>query len=659
MSLALVLVLVAVFGLLVPVLAQLGSASGVATSVARDRRLDELAAENAVQAAIAAARRDPTVGRESIEPCSELPERVNNARAVRVTCQVFSGSGTVRQGPNAPAYALLATGDEETGIVLDGGGTVRTGGPVWSNSPDPAIALRGGVRLDARRDLVGGAGPCPGVTAAPQLCGTVAVPDPAGSESGWGSAVTDFAELTARAVPADPCPAVPASRVYALSPGYYRDLPGLNRLARGECGDVVLWFRPGAFYLDFDFFDPARTTWQLTNALAVGGVPSGWDPAAATSQVAAARAALAGDGSCSRTEDGVELVFGGASRVDLAVPGALELCPVHHRADNEVGQALALTGRTTGTPRQDRASADPATATPAHTGGTFTWPAALPSPSPLGAADCPADGCAVTGELQGRGARGVVTMTIPYDVRAGVRIDDFQVRVVHRAGGDAASVDLALGDLPPGLTCGAFEVVGTDGGWAEATATCAHVPAPASASAGPAITVALTVTNADLDGAVSRIEVDDVEMTVDFTAPDLRAQSGCVVEPGGCPFLDVQGGAEIAVHGTVHAPLARVSADFGGRSAFRFTRGAVLRRFTGLNAPADPGFTPFALPGSPLGPYADRFVVFQAFVDGEAEPTLTARVYFCESLEPDGGWDTRCRARPPQPPRVTAWTVSR
>ena len=94
-----------------------------------------------------------------------------------------------------------------------------------------------------------------------------------------------------------------------------------------------------------------------------------------------------------------------------------------------------------------------------------------------------------------------------------------------------------------------------------------------------------------------------------------RAQSGCVVEPRGCPFLDVQAGAAIAVHGTVHAPLARITADFGHRAAFRFMRGAVLRSFRGDDAPDDPQFTPFRLPPSPQGPYADRFVVLTARID--------------------------------------------
>jgi hypothetical protein len=249
-------------------------------------------------------------------------------------------------------------------------------------------------------------------------------------------------------------------------------------------------------------------------------------------------------------------------------------------------------------------------------------------------------------------------MTIPYRVPAGVRLDDLTVVVVHREAGDLDDHRLDVAGLPPGVSCGP-DAVDVGGGWRTHTTTCHIEPAPASSAPGPNLSVTLTATN-ELDGdALSRLELDQVRLAGTFTRPIVRAQSGCVVEPGGCPFVDVQGGAAIAVHGTVHAPLARITADFGGVAAFRFARGGVLRAFRGDNAPDDPTFTPFALPATPLGPYADRFVVFQARVDGEAEPTLTTRVHFCESLEPDAGWNDRCRARPPQPPRITTWTVTR
>jgi hypothetical protein len=204
------------------------------------------------------------------------------------------------------------------------------------------------------------------------------------------------------------------------------------------------------------------------------------------------------------------------------------------------------------------------------------------------------------------------------------------------------------------VTC-APESLDLDGRWHPHTTTCTAELGPAAAAPGD-LTLRLVATNEDEDGATSTIELDRVEVVADFTTPGLRVQSGCVVETGddGCPFVDVQGGAALAVHGTVHAPRARVVADFGGTDAFRFTRGAVLRSFAGRNLPAGPAFAPFSVP---VAPYADRFVAFEARLDGKV--ALAARVYFCESLEPDGGWDDRCREQPPRPPRITTWTVTR
>jgi hypothetical protein len=675
MSLALVLVLVAAFGLMVPVLSHLGTTSGLSTAAARDQREDQQAARNAIEAAIAAARADRTVGRDSIATCPTLTPsaRDNGGRTVEIRCRGFAGSGRVLAGPNTPAYALLTTGtDAEPGIVLEGEGTVRTGGPLWSNSSPRAITLRGGARLDSSTDLVGGRGDCPGVEAAPVLCGDgVDVPDPAAGDPGWASAVRQFADVPYRAVPADPCSSVPASRVVALVPGYYRDLDGLNRLTQGGCGEVVVWLQTGAYYFDLDFFDRDATTWEITDAVVVGGVPNGWNPAAATSQVGAVRTRLDGDGSCDRTRDGVELVFGGASRLDLDAPGALELCPIAARATREVGQTLALTGLTTGDPADETHDDPPgggdASVSP---GGTFSWPTTI-DPGALADDDCAGDGAcppgrSIGGELAGRGARGTIDLTVPYRVPAGVRLDELTVHLVHRERGALDDLRLDVLGLPAGITCDA-DAIGVSGfGWRDDTATCTALPAPTNAAPGPDLTLRLTATNADGDGAISAIELDQVRVVARFTTPDLRAQSGCVTDPAPerrCPFVNVEDGAPVVVWGTVHAPLARITADFGGVPAFHLARGAVLRSFTGFGIPDDPAFTPFSLP---VPPYADRFVAFEAWIDqpnGGPELALQARVHFCESLDPAGGWDERCRTQPPpptEPPRTrtTTWTVA-
>lgn len=710
-SLVLVLVLVVVFGLLIPVLGQLGSASGVATHVVKSQRFDELAAESSVQAAIAWARTTRTAGRDSVA-CpdfnAKFPRDDGFSRNVTVKCQGFQGSGKIQEGPNIPTYALLttATGSSEIGVDVAGGGAFRTGGPLWSNSGTPggapSIAITN-VDLDNHDDLVGGAGPCQTQNArvfgAPELCnsGTV-VDDPGGPgdpTSGdptygkWASSVQSISDVPLRAIPTDPCGGIPSSRVFALQPGYYHDVAGLDALTNQSspnfCGDdVVLWLQPGPadtvgkFYFDFDFFESNGLTWRMNSAPVVGGVPSGWDPEAGSSQVARVRSLIRGDEtrSCDTTRNGVELVFGHQSRIRFRSPAELELCPIA-RGATEVGQAISIYGRKTGDAPQTLTSSNPIAARPSVTDGAFDWPDALPNPSPLTVRDCPSAGaCApessMSGTLTGNRAVGTVRLRVPFQVPEGVRLDEFTIAVTHREteaeAGDLADLHLDIAGLPPGYTCDVSDIGTSIDEWSTDSATCTAGEAPTNAAAGPDFFASLSATNGDRDGATSSVEVDYVQVIANYTEPALRAQSGCILEPegrGGCGadearFIDVDAGSDAAIHvwGTVYAPGARVYADFQNRSAFRFGRGAVLRSFEGHDVPTSPPFAAFSLPTNDS--YAGRFVAFEAFVDGEAaEPVLRARVYFCESLNPDGTWDDRCPDQPPRAPRITTWTVGR
>ncbi len=214
----------------------------------------------------------------------------------------------------------------------------------------------------------------------------------------------------------------------ALQPGFYADGPGLdaltNRDAPNFCGDVVLWLQPGPgntvgrFYFDLGFFDPdAGATWRMNTGAVVGGAPTGWDPNAGTSQVGRVQSLIGDAGSCDRTRNGVELVFGDRSRVRFRGPAALELCPVA-RGETAVGQAISISGRKTGDAPSTSVSATPnATAS----GGGFTWPVGQPSPAPIQAQDCGGNGpCApgrsITGTLTGRQVGGTLAMGIPYPV---------------------------------------------------------------------------------------------------------------------------------------------------------------------------------------------------------------------------------------------------
>ncbi len=201
------------FGLLVPVLGQLGSASNVATHVVKSQRFDQLSAESSVQAAIAWARRNRAAGRDGVDCPSfnaAFPRSDGFGRDVTVTCRSVDGFGRLQEGPNTPTYALqtVGTGSGEIGIDV-AGGAFRTDGPLWSNSGAtngaPAVFTNGG--LDNRVDLIGGVGPCATtngapVVGAPDRCNSGATrPDPGGdgdpANGKWASSVRSIDDVPA------------------------------------------------------------------------------------------------------------------------------------------------------------------------------------------------------------------------------------------------------------------------------------------------------------------------------------------------------------------------------------------------------------------------------------------------------------------------------
>ena len=75
--------------------------------------------------------------------------------------------------------------------------------------------------------------------------------------------------------------------------------------------------------------------------------------------------------------------------------------------------------------------------------------------------------------------------------------------------------------------------------------------------------------------------------------------------------------------------------------------------------PTAPDFIPFSLPGG--GNYGDRLATFQAFVDDDTTPLLTARVRFCD-VHPENGpptLDCAATASAGGPAKILAWDPKR
>lgn len=719
-SLVLVLVALVVFGLLVPVLGQFGSVNGVSAYIVKGQRYDRYAADSGMQAAIAWAQKNHIAGRDNLA-CPRLSFNLNAAspafqRTVHVDCQGFQDSGVPQETPIMPAYALQALGNgKDPGIDILGGGGLKTSGAWWSNSSNQkAIDVDSDQVIDATADLVGGKGTCPNVVAAPTRCApdlTKVVDDPlvAGLDpTHWKSAVNSIGDVPLRdpfPTGTDPCAAIPPNRVLALQPGFYWDIDGLNRVGSGDCGDVVIWFQPGKFYFDFDFFDDSNSgdaaRWTVGGGshqvVVVGGTPQGWTPGpddvprfgAAATAVSRGTANASASGACASGGPGVELDFGSSSHLLVQQPALMELCPLitsnHQQFSiyNTVNKSIT---------QQQGLSVTPSSAVAFGHGDPFDWPDTPPTiaAAPLANLDCIPGPCSdsagrndfISGTLIGSRATGTVTMTMPDPVPAGTRLDQFELSITHREheaqNNDLDQLRMWVEGLPPGVTCDEIgtaarptSVTPSIDEWATTPPVLSchidhHVFGRAYRPLANLRVEYEVVTNrrsggdGNPDPSVT-IDVDQVKLTGHFTRPVVRPVSGCVALAA-CKLLEIDNrpGASDArafIWGTVYAPQGSIRLNAGGTSDFGFERGVVARSVSVDTLPSnDPKFVPFALPGG--GSYKDRLVTFEAFLNANTSPLLSARVRFCDP-EPELGAVVDGCAQDGGPPRVRAWTPKR
>ena len=667
MSLALVLLLVVVFGLLVPVLAQLGTGE--------QRRHATSSRTSGSTRSRPRARSRPrspggpgTHGRAGQRRLPRLRDAApGEQRSVRSRsqCRGFAGSGQLQDGPNTPTYALLATGtgDAETGIDLDGNGTVRTDGPLWSNSgPGAAIALHAGVRLDNREDLVGGVGTCSGVDARPtrprcsatagRWCGTRPT-----SDAAWASSVQRLADVPTASMPADPCRPSRRAASTRSSPAPTATCPDSTGWRGGECGPT--WCSGCG---------PARATRSAassstsTSSMPIARRGGSWTrsswaarPRVGTrprrpSQVDAVRGPSPTAPSCNQGRHGVELVFGDAQPDRPQGAGRRSSCArsagrrprwarrSRLRPQDRVDTTEAST--VVASPTGDRAVGD---------GRPVTWPPTVPTPGRSTSEDCGGDGAVRPGQLDGRrahrpqAAQGVIALSVPYPVPEGVRLDELRIEVVAPE---------SSGRRRPRRP----EARASDG--LPATRHLRRPRRPTSAGAG--IRHATTAPRLRADRARRRATTSPPpssprtrtgtapvppssstasRWTPTSLRPALRPRRAAVVPETATAATRLQPlhrrarrrGERRSHLGTVHAPHARIAPTSAGTDAFRFARGAVLRSFPGMTS--RPTRRSAVLPAEPelvRGPVRGR----SRRSSTARSPVLRARVYFCESLSP-------------------------
>jgi hypothetical protein len=370
------------------------------------------------------------------------------------------------------------------------------------------------------------------------------------------------------------CPAA-ASKIITFAPGFYDDEASLTNLTNGGCSNAVLWFQPGAYYFDFDI-NGGGNVWFVADPSIniVGGTPKGWSTTSAT------RPAIPAPGACKIDADpspntGVQFVWGGDSQW-LFAAGSTELCA----SPDANGRELVLYGQKTG------GTSTPASATLKPTGaGTISgWPNPI---TPVGALNA-IDGTVTTAALSGANKTASMTLT-GYDasaIPADSAINSVQLRVAHRESVPASvsTLTATVNGNGSGASCAVpitlRPTLGTD--TPNYTVPCITTLAQLSslnvAYAGKLVGTGTPSSSLDLDG---------LEVVVNYTPPALRAQSGCILVPGGflafnpstCSFIALTSlfGGTFYLNGTVYAPLARLDLELTFATKVQATRGVIVR----------------------------------------------------------------------------------
>jgi hypothetical protein len=367
-ALIMALLFLALFGLLVGGILSLTQANLKATTAIRSKAATLYSANAAVDGAINSVQALGTGSSVGVAPynstCFSLPAaQVNSFGQINVNCQATSGSGAMDL-TQQPAQGILTTGagGATEGVTVTSGltydqGDVKTRVLTTTASTLNQLAVTSGsVRATSCSPTTLGAR----VTATPGTvsCAAAAVPvDPAADpglsapvQASWSAPVGPTTAVTAPT-----CPVAASPWVVSFSPGLYNS--GAAFQAALACANKVVWFRPGVYYLDFTDATAANravtinTTGTNTNSI-VGGVPSGWDPAAATRPtIPLPTAASPSTSACDKTLPGVVFVLGGDSTI-TATSAKLQICgwwnttsPAQHFAFDALSNDVTANGQ--------------------------------------------------------------------------------------------------------------------------------------------------------------------------------------------------------------------------------------------------------------------------------------------------------------------------
>ena len=551
--------------------------------------------------------------------CFTLTAAHVNATPVTVDCTGRAGSGasTVPAGGGSlPANSILTLpANAAEGVTLASGAAPLVTGNVLT---DEVLSVPATASLTVQGSLTCKTRSVSGtVTATTQACPSAAVT----SDPNY------TAEIDTRPVPAV-LPAACANATVGtvtFAPGWYTSAAALNAFTTGGCTNKTFHFQPGAYYFEFaDTGAGSTRQWLVSDGTAtlVGGTLA--SPAAAFPN------------RCDLGSAGVQFIFGSDSRLAMTA-GLLELCP-----PSSTGQRIALYGAktTAGVPTPVTAAINPTTATSVSQG------AGQNPYSPVSAA-LTIDGSESTFTASVNKGTGVLNLAGYTGVPANALISKAVLRVASR-------YDNTFLDTPPAETP-AVTVTPGDGSAAVRwpftpclSTACTRTTPPSASPYEVLIDVTTQVTTPARANGLSlayRIRdrqgipylisyVDGVRLEVTYTIPGLRgtdtdltgaaAPTNCTITvaypAAGCAVFRGSGSAQLAIKGTIYAPLAAIDLSTTGQTNAATQRGVIARTLqVGLTRGGTYAGPLIAMPGS-----ANRTVLLTANIAGA--PRLRAEV---------------------------------
>lgn len=584
----------------------------------------QYAADAAMDGAINTIRSNVAVGAgTATTTCFSMTAAHVNATPVDVECTGRAGSGasTVPAGGGSlPANSILTLpANAAEGVTLAGGAAPLVTGNVVTDevlSVPATASLRVQGNLTCKTSSVATGGT---VTATTQACPSAAsTNDP-----------NYTAEIDTRPVPAV-LPAACANATVGtitFAPGWYSSAALLNAYTTGGCANKTFYFQPGAYYFEFaDAGAGSTRQWLVSDATAklVGGTLTS--------------PAVAFPNRCDLGLAGVQFVFGSDSRLAMTA-GSLELCP-----PSSSGQRIALYGAksTAGIPTPVTTAINPTAATSVAQGPGQTAYVALPSALTINGAESSftANTNKGVGVLNLAGYTGVPANAVISQVLLRVA-SRYENTYVQAPAADLPAVTVTPGDgsaavryeLPPAGPCLASACTpGTTGAapYEVVINVSTQVTTPARANG---LSLAYQIRDRQGQPFLSS-HVDGVRLEVTYTIPGLRgtdrdvagapAPTNCTVTvaypTAGCAVFRAGGSAQVAIKGTVYAPLGAIDLSTTGQTNAATQRGVIARTLHVGLTPAGTYAGPLiAMPGS-----ANRTVLLTAKIGGS--PRLRAEV---------------------------------